>query len=283
MFERYTEKARRVIFSARYEAVQFGSPYIETEHLLLGFFREDRHLGKSFFPASVLESIRKSIEENSIPFKKNLASVSVDLPLSNESKRVLKYAADEADRLGHRHIGTEHLLLGLLREEKSFAAKLIREHGVTLESLRERFTSDADLRSRSSFVYPQGFRAPSAQQVEIHGATCNADYIRDRVKLCCEFNWHWQKQEWKERDIAIHRHTGGVSFDANLAGSSEEHDFVQGRWEKDYCAICLWELFESSDDAAHGVGVTNGRNWVCTECYEKFISNPGFFRPITQR
>ena len=121
MFERYTEKARRVIFFARYESSQFGSPYIETEHLLLGLLREDKALTNRFLRSDgPLESIRKQIEAHTTIREK--ISTSVDLPLSNECKRVLAYAAEEAERLAHRHIGTEHLLLGLLREEKCFAA-----------------------------------------------------------------------------------------------------------------------------------------------------------------
>jgi ATP-dependent Clp protease ATP-binding subunit ClpC len=64
-------------------------------------------------------------------------STSIDLPLANESKRVLAYAAEEAERLGDKHIGTEHLFLGLLREEKCFAAQILRERGISLESARE--------------------------------------------------------------------------------------------------------------------------------------------------
>jgi ATP-dependent Clp protease ATP-binding subunit ClpC len=116
MFERYTEKARRVIFFARYEASQFGSPYIETEHLLLGLLREDKALTNRFLRSHAsVESIRKQIEAHTTIREK--VSTSVDLPLSNECKRVLAYAAEEAERLGHKHIGTEHLLLGLLRED----------------------------------------------------------------------------------------------------------------------------------------------------------------------
>jgi ATP-dependent Clp protease ATP-binding subunit ClpC len=114
MFDRFTEKARRVIFFARYEASQFGSPCIETEHLLLGLLREDRELASRF-----LRSIRKQIEAHTTLREK--VSTSVDLPLSHECKRVLAYAAEEAERLKQEHIGVEYLLLGLLREEKGFA------------------------------------------------------------------------------------------------------------------------------------------------------------------
>src|SRR5580658_2349163 len=116
MFERYTEKARRVIFFARYEASQFGSPYIETEHLLLGLLREDKQLANRFLGShAAVDSIRKQIEGHTTAREK--ISTSVDMPLSQERKRVLAYAAEEAERLNQGYIGTEHLLLGLLRQE----------------------------------------------------------------------------------------------------------------------------------------------------------------------
>ena len=136
MFERYTEKARRVIFFARYEASNFASPYIETEHLLLGLLREDKALTHRFLRSHrPVESIRKQIDENTTIREK--VSTSVDLPLSNECKRVLAYAAEEAERLAHTHIGTEHLLLGLLREENCFAAKILQERGLQAPAIRE--------------------------------------------------------------------------------------------------------------------------------------------------
>jgi ATP-dependent Clp protease ATP-binding subunit ClpA len=136
MFERYTETARRTIFFGRYEASQFGSPYIEPEHLLLGLLREDRALANRFLRShAAVESIRKQIEGHTAPREK--MSTSVDLPLSHDCKRVLAYGAEEAKRLNHKHIGTEHLLLGLLGEEKCFAAQLLGEQGLTLDSVRE--------------------------------------------------------------------------------------------------------------------------------------------------
>src|SRR5450756_1886862 len=136
MFERYTEKARCVIFFARYEASQFGSSYIETEHLLLGLLREDKALTFPFLRSHAsVESIRHQIEGH-ITIREKV-STSVDLPLSDEYQRVLAYAAEEAERLSHKHIGTEHLLLGLLREEKCFAAEILRERGLRLSTIRE--------------------------------------------------------------------------------------------------------------------------------------------------
>src|SRR5205809_2621690 len=139
MFERYTEKARRVIFFARYEASQFGSPYIETEHLLLGLLREDKALANRFLRShAAIESIRKQIEAHTTLREK--VSTSVDLPLSHECKRVLAYAAEEAERLKQEHIGIEYILLGLLREEKSFAATILREHGLELAGVRKKLS-----------------------------------------------------------------------------------------------------------------------------------------------
>ncbi|MGD0360992.1 MAG: Clp protease N-terminal domain-containing protein, partial [Bryobacteraceae bacterium] len=162
MFERYTEKARRVIFFARYEASQFGSPYIETEHLLLGLLREDKALANRFLRShAAVESIRKQIEGHTTIREK--VSTSVDLPLSHECKRVLAYGAEEAERLNHKHIGTEHLLLGLLREEKCFAAEILKEHGVGLDAVREelrRTTIEAP-----TMHGPGGAEAKSASRV----------------------------------------------------------------------------------------------------------------------
>src|SRR5499433_3544673 len=136
VFERYTEKARRVIFFARYEASQYGSPYIETEHLLLGLMREDKALANRFLrQQGSIESIRKEIEAR-ITIRERI-STSVEVPLSAECKRILNMAAEEAERLGVKHVATEHLLLGILREEKCFGAEILMERGLRLSALRE--------------------------------------------------------------------------------------------------------------------------------------------------
>jgi len=150
MFERYTEKARRVIFFARYEASQFGAPAIEPEHLLLGLMREDKTLTGRFFPRAQvsIESIRKEIEGRTLLREK--ISTSVELPLAPETKRVLAYAHEESDRLQHRHIGTEHLLLGLLREDRSMAAEILYERGLRLNAVRDEIARQSGVDARSS-------------------------------------------------------------------------------------------------------------------------------------
>jgi len=134
MFERYTEVARRVIFFARYEASVFGSPYIETEHLLLGLLREDRSL-RNRLPAGAADEIRKRIEER-VPQPIKPSATSVDLPLSQDCKRALACAAEESEALRSKVIDCCHLLLGVLHLETSTAAVLLREFGIGYAAYR---------------------------------------------------------------------------------------------------------------------------------------------------
>ena len=180
MFERYTEKARRVIFFARFEASKFGSPYIETEHLLLGILREDKALtSRMLRPPGSAESIRKQIEAQG-PRGEEIPT-SADLPLSNESKRVLAYAGEEAERLGHKHIGSEHLLLGLLREEKSFAAALLEERGVKLKNMRKEIESMPPPQPEGRGAFTTG---PQAQVPS--GPSPIEDFARDLTRAAAE-------------------------------------------------------------------------------------------------
>src|ERR1700675_1627344 len=170
VFERYTEKARRVIFFARYEASQYGSPYIETEHLLLGLMREDKALANRFLRShGSIESIRKEIEQR-ITIRERI-STSVEVPLSQESKRILNFATEEAERLGHKHVGTEHLLLGILREEKCFGAEILQERGLRLSTLREELARSA------------GEKAPATRPKE---TSLLAEFSRDLTQAALE-------------------------------------------------------------------------------------------------
>ena len=142
MFERYTEKARRVIFFARYDASQYGSYYIDTEHLLLGLMRENspllsNRMGSGISAHAIQQEIEKQIQCG------ERFSTAVEVPLCVESKRVLNFAAEEAERLGQRHVGSEHLLLGLLREENALAAVTLRRHGAHLAEIRLKLAGSA--------------------------------------------------------------------------------------------------------------------------------------------
>jgi hypothetical protein len=140
MFEWYTEQARRVVFFAHYEASQFGSDGMEPEHFLLALFREDPGLMNRFVPGTTGEMVREQVQRET-PLRPKI-STSVDMPLSHAAKRALAFGAEEAERMGHRHIGTEHLLLGLLREP-TLAARILERLGVTLERAREQIAESS--------------------------------------------------------------------------------------------------------------------------------------------
>jgi hypothetical protein len=277
MFERYTGGARRTIFFARYEAVQVGSDFIETEHILLGLLREDKALFKRVLSNVEYESIQKDVVAQTTVARTTL--LSADLPLSNESKRVLAFGAEEAERLAHLHIGTEHLLLGLVREKKHSAAKLLRQRGADLGKLRLEISKlpTAWFSGKTSQVVAQSARTKTDDTVEIHGSKWSVAYLYDAVKRCREHNWHWHKCLWKPRDIVLNIKQGSASFDLSLAEDSADFCLVEEGWKKDHCAVCRWELFESKDDPAHGTGYTNGLVWLCTECHDKFWTRPDFF------
>ena len=135
MFERYSQAARMTIFRARYLASQVGSEEIDTEHLLLGVLTADQTLANRFLGSPwAAERVWKRVEQRK-PIRDEVPGAR-EIPLDKASQRALNLAAEEADLVSNRRIGTEHLLVGLLREEKSLAAKILFELGVRLKSTR---------------------------------------------------------------------------------------------------------------------------------------------------
>jgi hypothetical protein len=135
-FWRYIEQSKRAIFFARYEASQTGSGFIEPEHLLLGILRSDEELALRLFKTKEnIESIGRQVR-TTFPFRRKI-SLSVDLPLSFECKRMLAYGAEEAERRNARYIEPQHLLLGLLRDENCAVAKIVLERGVVASFLEK--------------------------------------------------------------------------------------------------------------------------------------------------
>jgi len=231
MFERYTEKARRTIFFGRYEASQFGSPYIETEHLLLGILREDKALTNQFLRSHAsVESIRKQIEGHTIIREK--VSTSVDLPLSNECKRILAYAADEADHLSHKFIGTGHLLLGVLREKDCFAAKLLNERGLSLEMAREQLNASPPQElggPPKSPGLPAGYRSQRLLY-NIAAETLILELRRSLVLPARLFVRHKDAEAYEQ----VGSPTDDISYESPVTGGS--HTLVvfnSFKWEKE--------------------------------------------------
>ncbi len=137
MFDRFTERARKVMGLARQEAQRFGHDYIGTEHVLLGLVQEG-----SGVAASVLKNLDVDMKKIRIEVEKLVKSgtntvTMGQLPFTPRAKKVLELALEEAQSLGHNYIGTEHLLLGLIRESEGIAAQVLLNLGVKLEEVRE--------------------------------------------------------------------------------------------------------------------------------------------------
>jgi ATP-dependent Clp protease ATP-binding subunit ClpC len=137
VFEKFNEKARRALFFARYEASKLGSRVIESEHILLGILREgEESVGELFRRFHVKpDDVRREIEGERV-FVERISSTA-ELPLSEESKKILAYAAHEAESMLHPAVGSEHLLVGVLRVEGCLAMRVLVQHGFDVYSLRE--------------------------------------------------------------------------------------------------------------------------------------------------
>lgn len=273
MFERYSERARRAVFFSRYEASQLGSPAISPEHLLLGVLREGSQELAPIFKADAADAIRKEIEER--PKIAEKISISVDLPLDNAAKRALAYAAEEAERAAHFTINIEHLAAGLLREEKSLAAELLRKHGATLEAVRELLAMRKNFRSPGGIpAIPRALgRGVEGALVEIHGAHWGAPYIREAAAECRRY--HWEARRWTPRDALRHRETQKIFLYSGQSFDAQQYEVVKSGWEQDHCVICWWEL-SHSDPPERRDAYWNGQEWLCGECFERFIKRRDF-------
>ncbi|MGH7449501.1 MAG: Clp protease N-terminal domain-containing protein, partial [Longimicrobiales bacterium] len=132
----FTDRVRKVLAMAREEAIRLQHDYVGTEHILLGLIREGEGVAAAvLMNLNVdLEQIHERIEDS---VRKGKATIALgELPYTSRAKKVLEYAMAEARELNHSYVGTEHLLLGLLREEKGIAAQVLNGLGVTLEDAR---------------------------------------------------------------------------------------------------------------------------------------------------
>jgi len=136
MFERYTEKARRVIFFARYECSQYGSPEIDPQHMLIALTREAPSLLRRVLePDLSIQDIRSELEKF-IPRGIRIPT-SAEVPLSEDSKKVLLLAVEESERSGNLHVGPEHILLGLFMDGESPAARILKRAGRDITTIRD--------------------------------------------------------------------------------------------------------------------------------------------------
>src|SRR5579862_3100358 len=137
MFERFTDRARKVMALANQEAQRFNHEYIGTEHILLGLVKEGSGVG-----ANVLKNLDVDLRKVRLEVEKLVKSgpdmvTMGKLPQTPRAKKVIEYAIEEARNLNHNYVGTEHLLLGLLREKDGVAAQVLMNLGLKLEEVRE--------------------------------------------------------------------------------------------------------------------------------------------------
>ena len=137
MFERLTDRARKVMALANQEAQRFNHEYIGTEHILLGLVKEGSGVG-----ANVLKNLDIDLRKVRLEVEKLVKSgpdmvTMGKLPQTPRAKKVIEYAIEEARNLNHNYVGTEHLLLGLLREHEGVAAQVLMNLGLKLEEVRE--------------------------------------------------------------------------------------------------------------------------------------------------
>src|SRR5437016_1026818 len=137
MFERFTDRARKVMALANQEAQRFNHEYIGTEHILLGLVKEGSGVG-----ANVLKNLDVDLRKVRLEVEKLVKSgpdmvTMGKLPQTPRAKKVIEYAIEEARNLNHNYVGTEHLLLGLVREDEGLASQILLNLDVTVEAVRD--------------------------------------------------------------------------------------------------------------------------------------------------
>lgn len=159
MFDRFTERARKVILLAKEEAKRFNHDYIGTEHILLGLIKEGEGVAAAVLQnlGLNLDMIRLEVEKLVQPGPSTVTSG--DIPFTPKAKKVIELAMDEAKSLGHNYIGTEHLLLGLIRESEGVAAQVLLNLGLDLSKVRKEIM---ELLGTTSVNYDGQQAAPAA-------------------------------------------------------------------------------------------------------------------------
>ncbi len=171
----FTDRVRKVLAMAREEAIRLQHDYVGTEHILLGLIREGEGVAAAVLTnlAADLDELHRLVEEN-VRRGKSSAAIG-ELPYTSRAKKVLEYAMAEARELNHSYVGTEHLLLGLLREEKGLAAKVLGELGIGLDEARAETLKLLGTEVPSSS--PQSSSASSASKTEKKSKTPALDHF----------------------------------------------------------------------------------------------------------
>lgn len=144
MFDRFTDEALRVIVFSRDEAERLGHNRIGPEHVLLGLMSQWTDVAAGVFEKLDIDVRRIRTEVQKLVNRGTRAATEDHMPLTPQARSVIECASEEATTLGHRHIGTEHLLLGLLHQEDGVAALVLRDVALTRTGVRERLAEIGD-------------------------------------------------------------------------------------------------------------------------------------------
>lgn len=207
MFERYTEKARRVVFYGKYEANSLGADFLTAEHLILGMLREEKMLIATFLPAGkstedLIDMIKELIGGNANAPKRD------NLPLSSDARRLLAYAATIADQCRSKLIYTQHILLASFKPECGVKAEVLsalKLHGITADSCKDRF----EPRSSAVKVPESGLHVTSDNMAEKVLADIRATASsEERLRIANDFfaneaNYVEEPIGWGESYLAI--------------------------------------------------------------------------------
>src|SRR5574342_747698 len=166
MFERFTDRARKVMALANQEAQRFNHEYIGTEHILLGLVKEGSGVG-----ANVLKNLDVDLRKVRLEVEKLVKSgpdmvTMGKLPQTPRARKVIEYSIEEARKLNHNYVGTEHLLLGLLREEEGVAAQVLMNLGLQLKDVRDGVLNllGSTIRQQQKRVGVQASNTPTLDQ-----------------------------------------------------------------------------------------------------------------------
>src|SRR6185295_9160414 len=160
-FDRFNDRAKRVLALAQDEAIRFNHNYIGPEHLLLGLVREGEGAAARALDSLGVELSKVRVSVESIIGRGDSTTTPSEITLSPRTKKVIELAIDEARRLGHSHVGTEHLLLGLVREGGHVGAKALESLGVTLDKVREHIMTPLGKPHTPGIVTAPAASAPS--------------------------------------------------------------------------------------------------------------------------
>jgi ATP-dependent Clp protease ATP-binding subunit ClpA len=209
MFDRFTERARKVMTLARQEAQKLNNDYIGTEHLLLGLLREG-----SGVAAQVLRSLGVDVQKVHAEVERLVeqGTAPVDgsrLPFTPRMKRVLEWALDYSLELSHGHIGTEHLLLGLIRENDGPAAHVLQKLSVSVESVREEVVKLLSADPRAASPSGGGAEVAAMSPEELSGPVAHLqDALRELLMASPPAGLRPEEVDFEIQVLDNHKGTG---------------------------------------------------------------------------